>query len=309
MFGSILVTILTFLAVNGVWLVPIALDNYNLIDNLNLSEYSQEREIKIIKSPLLKNYLEKEEVINIEATKAVLYDPKADVFLYEKNADNLQAIASITKLMTALVILDQNPNWQEVHEMKNIDRREGGRIHLFLGDRITLENLFNVSLVSSANTATLALVHALDFTEAEFVDLMNLKAKELGLVNTHFNDPIGLSPKNVSTAKELALLSKEAFANDLIQDTLSQSNYSFQTEQGKIVEVESTNKLLADDLGTNDLEVISGKTGYIKEAGYCFSALYNDKNSGELITIILDSDTVFSRFTDSLKISKWIYDY
>lgn len=309
MFGSILVTILTFLAVNGVWLVPIALDNYNLIDNLSLSEYSQEREIKIIKSPLLKNYLEKEEVVNIEATKAVLYDPKADVFLYEKNADDLQAIASITKLMTALVILDQNPNWQEVHEMKNIDRREGGRIHLFLGDRITLENLFNVSLVSSANTATLALVHALDFTEAEFVDLMNLKAKELGLVNTHFNDPIGLSPKNVSTAKELALLSKEAFANDLIQDTLSQSNYSFQTEQGKIVEVESTNKLLADDLGTNDLEVISGKTGYIKEAGYCFSALYNDKNSGELITIILDSDTVFSRFTDSLKISKWIYDY
>jgi D-alanyl-D-alanine endopeptidase (penicillin-binding protein 7) len=311
MFANILFTIITFLLVNLSWLAPTVYNNYSLINNLNLSEYSQNQELEIIKSPLLKNYLEKDnqDQIDIEASKAVLYDPKAQVFLYEKNADEVQAIASITKLMTALVVLDQEPDWDKVYELKAIDRREGGRIHLFLGDKVTIEDLFNVSLVSSANTATIALVHALDLTEAEFVDLMNAKAKELALTNTHFADPVGLSAENVSSARELALLSKEAFSNNLIKDTLSQIKYSFQTKQGKTVAVESTNKLLEEDLGASNLEIIAGKTGYIKEAGFCFSALYGDKNSGELITIILDSETVSSRFNDSLKLSKWIYNY
>ena len=309
MFGTILFTIITFLAINGAWLAPTVIDNYNLIDNLDLSEYKQKQEIKIVKSPLLKNYLNKEDEINIEAKRAVLYDPEANVFLYEKNAEEVQAIASITKLMTALVILDQEPDWERVYQIKNLDRREGGRIHLFLGDRVTIESLFNVSLVSSANTATLALVHALDLTEAEFVDLMNLKAKELGLTETYFADPVGLSSENISTARELALLSKEAFSQEIIKNTLNQSKYSFQTEQGKTVEVESTNILLEDDLGPSSLEIINGKTGYTKEAGFCFSALYDDENSGELITVILNSETVFSRFNDSLKLSKWIYNY
>jgi D-alanyl-D-alanine endopeptidase (penicillin-binding protein 7) len=309
MFGGILIAIISFLAVNGAWFVPTAVDNYRLINNWDLNEYNQERDLKVVKSPLLKNYLAKEDEVNIEAKRAVLYDPKANIFLYEKNADDVQAIASITKLMTALVVLDQKPQWDKVYEMKNDDRLEGGRIHLFLGDRLTIENLFNVSLVSSANTATLALVHALDLTEVEFVDLMNDKAKALGLMNTHFVDPVGLSPENLSTARELALLSKEAFSNEIIQNTLSQNEYTFQTEQGKRVRVESTNKLLEDDLGSSGLEILSGKTGYIPEAGFCFSALYDDKNSGELITIILNSETVFSRFNDSLELSKWIYNY
>jgi D-alanyl-D-alanine endopeptidase (penicillin-binding protein 7) len=311
MFANILFTIITFLLVNLSWLAPTVYNNYSLINNLNLSEYSQNQELEIIKSPLLKNYLEKDnqDQIDIEASKAVLYDPKAQVFLYEKNADEVQAIASITKLMTALVVLDQEPDWDKVYELKAIDRREGGRIHLFLGDKVTIEDLFNVSLVSSANTATIALVHALDLTEAEFVDLMNAKAKELALTNTHFADPVGLSAENVSSARELALLSEEAFSNNLIKNTLSQTKYSFQTKQGKTVAVESTNKLLEEDLGASNLEIIAGKTGYIKEAGFCFSALYGDKNSGELITIILDSETVSSRFNDSLKLSKWIYNY
>lgn len=309
MFGSILITIISFLAMNGAWFIPTAANNYRLIDNLELSEYSQKQDIKIIKSPLLKNYLDKEEVVAIKAKRAVLYDPKAKVFLYEKKADEVQAIASITKLMTALVILDQEPNWDKIYEMKAEDRIEGGRIHLFLGDRVTIENLFNVSLVSSANTATLALVHALDLSEADFVGLMNTKAKNLGLTNTHFSDPVGLSAQNVSSARELALLSKEAFSQEIIKNTLSQSEYSFQTEQGKKVEVESTDKLLGEDLGPSGLEIIIGKTGYTREAGFSFTALYNDKNSGELITIILNSETVFSRFNDSLKLSKWIYNY
>jgi D-alanyl-D-alanine endopeptidase (penicillin-binding protein 7) len=309
MFGSILITIISFFVVNITWLVPTAVDNYKLINNWDLNEYTQERDFQIVKSPLLKNYLDKEDEISIEAKRAVLYDPKAEVFLYEKNSNDIQSIASITKLMTALVILDQNPKWDKVYEMKDTDRREGGRIHLFLGDRLTIENLFNVSLVSSANTATLALVHALDLTEREFVILMNAKAKDLGLMDTHFVDPVGLSPENVSTARELALLSKEAFSLDIIRNTLSQNEYTFQTEQGKTVQVESTNKLLKDDLGSSDLEIIIGKTGYIPEAGFCFSALYDDKNSGELITIILNSKTVFSRFNDSLELSKWIYNY
>jgi D-alanyl-D-alanine endopeptidase (penicillin-binding protein 7) len=309
MFTSILVSILTFFAINGTWLVPTVVDNYNLINNLACSEYNQKQEIKIIKSPLLKNYLNKEEEVRVKAKRAVLYDPRANVFLYEKNADEVQAIASITKLMTALVILDQEPDWEKVYEIKKDDRREGGRIHLFLGDKVTIENLFNVSLVSSANTATLALVHALDLTEAEFVDLMNAKAKDLGLTKTHFADSVGLSSENVSTARELALLSKEAFSQEIIKKTLNQSKYSFLTEQGKMVEVESTDILLENKLEPSSLEIIIGKTGYTKEAGFCFSALYNDKNSGELITVVLNSETVFSRFDDSLKLSKWIYNY
>ncbi len=118
-----------------------------------------------------------------------------------------------------MVILDQEPDWEKVYEIKKDDRREGGRIHLFLGDKVTIENLFNVSLVSSANTATLALVHALDLTEAEFVDLMNAKAKDLGLTKTHFADSVGLSSEMFLLPENWHYLVKRLFLKRLLKNT------------------------------------------------------------------------------------------
>jgi len=309
MFSNIILTVLSFLIINSTWFVPGVLDINNLIDKTEIKPGVLSKDIKIIKSKVLENYSNKEDEFKVDAGKAVIYDPKADIFLYQKNSQEVQSIASITKLMTALVVIDQNPDWQDSYQITKEDRKNGGRIYLFLGDKVKIEDLFNLSLVGSANTATSALIHSLNLNEDEFVSLMNEKAKNLNLKNTNFSDPIGLSPNNVSTAKEVALLTKEALSNNKIKDTLSQVVYNTETKQGKKITAESTNLLLSEDVKPQSLSVIAGKTGYINESGFCFSSWYSDSNQGEIITVVLDAETVFSRFEDSLKLSKWIYNY
>lgn len=242
----------------------------------------------------------------VSASSAVVFDVNSRKVLYDKNPDEISAIASITKLMTALVALEQKPDFSSVYTVARGDRREGGRIFLFLGDRVTIDDLFHAILVGSGNSETIALVHALGMTEADFVAKMNAKAASLGLRKTTFADPVGLDERNTSTAYELIEIVRAAMAQERIRQAVTQASYTFTTEQGSRRVIESTDTLLTED---SDYHVIGGKTGYIGSAGFCFVGKFTDQNGTRpLVSVVLGSHSVTSRFSETDALVRWAYE-
>ncbi len=249
--------------------------------------------------------LEAEEAEEISASSALIMDSRSGKILYQKNIKNISSIASITKLMTALVVLEEEPDLASEYEIREEDRREGGRIYLYQGDRVTVRDLLYSSLVGSANTGTIALVHAVGNEEKEFVEKMNSKAREMGLENTKFADPIGLSSYNVSTAAELVKILEAALEHPEIKEAASLKKYIFHTIQGRRKIVESTDNLLKEK---NGFKIIGGKTGYLVSAGFCFVGKFKNNQEVELISVILGTKSDEARFEETKKIVEWAYE-
>jgi len=243
----------------------------------------------------------------IQDYRAAVFSPLDRTFLLENEADVKQPIASITKLMTALVFIKTNPRWEEIYQIKSEDHVEGGRLNLFLGDSVTIRSLFYTSLVASDNGATLALVHASGLSETEFVARMNLMAQQLGLRQTKFIDPVGLSDGNISTAREVARLAVAAFERPEIREATLKKTHVFTTLEGREKKIESTDNLLFNSKD-NGRKILGGKTGYTPLAGYCFVGLFSDASGRELISVVLNSQDKNERFVDSRRLADWIFD-
>jgi len=240
-----------------------------------------------------------------EAASLVVYDPQDNIYLLSKNENEQRSIASLTKLMTALVFLDLQPDWEAEYIISDRDRREGGRIYLFRGDTVTVKNLFYSSLVASDNSATAALVNSTGLSEKEFVQRMNNKAKALFMFDTNFVDPIGLGDENISTAKDVAILLDSALNRPEIVKAVNLDVYRFVTQNGEEKKLESTDDLLTQNLGS--LKLLGGKTGYTNSAGYCFAAKFK-RGERELISVVLGSQNRFSRFEITKDIATWVYE-
>ena len=250
-----------------------------------------------------KNYKE----YSLVASSGVVMDIKTKDVLYGKGLDDISSIASITKLMTALVFLDHSPDFDNIYEIKKSDRRDGGRIYLYNGDRVSVRDLFNLSLIPSANTATIALISAIGLSEEEFVVKMNQKVNELGLANTFYKDSTGLSRENVSTARDLAKLATIAFKNGEIRNVVKNREYSFATQAGRVRLAKSTNNLL-ETLDSDKFRLLGGKTGYNSEANYCFVALFRDRFENEVVSVVLGAEEINDRFRETEKMVEWVYD-
>ena len=240
------------------------------------------------------------------ASSAVLINEKTGSALWDKNADDLRAIASITKLFTALVFLDFNPGWEKVYQMKNTDRREGGKVYLWSGEKVSVKDLFYLSLVASGNSETMALVNSTGLGEELFVKKMNEKAKALGLRKTVFLDPVGLNEGNVSTAREVAKFAHEALKNDEIVKAVTLDKYKCATKANRNVSVNSTDELLGDKKVT-DLSLRGGKTGFNEKAGYCFVGRFSNEENHPIISVILGEATKKSRFSETMNLVNWAY--
>ena len=247
--------------------------------------------------------------INISAESAVAVDVASGKILYQKNQNQQQPIASITKLMTALVFLDTNPDFEKVIRYSHLDNSSGENVEFKSGEEIKIKYLFYASLIGSKNNTIKTLVRSSGLSEKKFVELMNQKSVELNLTNTNFKDPTGLSEFNVSTAKDVANLLKTVSENKIITDILKTSEYTFKTNLAEY-KIESTNLLLDN----NFFNIQYGKTGYIEEAGWCFTSFGNVKNNtvksndhgaGNIITVILGSADQYSRFQDTKNLYWW----
>lgn len=245
-------------------------------------------------------------LIKLTAKRGAVLNASDHYFLFAANADEIQPIASITKLMTSLVFLENNPGWDKIYKITSNDKVDGGRLNLFLGDRVKIQDLFYTSLVASDNGATLALVHSTGLSEVEFVKKMNLKAVQLGLAKTSFADPVGLSDNNVSTAREVAWLAQVALKQSEISKATTKSEYRFTTLDGREKVIESTDYLLFEP-AADSLIVLGGKTGYTDKAGYCFVGRLKDPSGREVISVILNSPGKNERFVESKNLANWVF--
>jgi D-alanyl-D-alanine carboxypeptidase len=248
----------------------------------------------------------------IEARSFAVLTDEGHIWLAEKNSTNRQAIASITKLMTALVFLDHNPGWEVDYTIKREDLVNGGRVHLYLGDTVSLRDLFNSALVASDNGSALALARATGLSDEDFVAAMNSKARSLGLLQTSFADPIGLSNANISNAKDVARLAQVALNQVDIAEAVIRANYRFNTKQGREKFLESTDWLLDNNenrSGNKNFEALGGKTGYTEAAGYSFVSRFKDDEGRSIIVVVLDSGSRNERFLQSRQLAEWAFNY
>lgn len=242
--------------------------------------------------------------INPTAKSFIIIDGKTKRVLLGKNSKEKLPIASITKLMTALVFLETKPDWNKEIAMIKEDEREGSRINVKAGDMFKVRDLFYSALVGSANNAIMALVRSTDLGQIEFTRRMNEKAKSLGLLNTNFVEPTGLNQANFSTVYEIAELTREALQNERIKEALQMKEYVFKPLNSEIFKrVKNTDQLLG-----SRLEIIGGKTGFTWEAGYNLALQVKGNNGQEIIIVVLGSQTSRDRFAEARELAVWTFD-
>jgi D-alanyl-D-alanine carboxypeptidase len=242
----------------------------------------------------------------IKALAAGVYEARSRFTLWSKNSTTVRPIASITKLMTALVFLDHNPGWEKIVEITADDNRLGSKAYLFLGDTLSVKDLFKTALVASDNTAITALVRSTGLSEEEFVKEMNQKSEALRLGSTVFVEPTGLDSNNQSTVRDITRLALTAFEKPEIRQALQYSRYEFQTKAEKKVIVYSTNDLLGIP-SSNSPKLLAGKTGHLPEAGYCFVGWF-EHNGQAIVSVVLGAPEADDRFIETQKLVKWAYN-
>ena len=243
---------------------------------------------------------------NLTASSGVVLLVKNNTFLYEKNSAAKQPIASLTKLMTALIFLEHNPGFDKDYVVAKSDNVPGGKNNLFSGDTVKVSDLLNTSLVASDNGATMALAHSTGLSEEEFVKAMNDKATKLGLFNTSFTEPTGLSDKNVSTARDIARLAEEALSHEEIRSATTKKEYNFTTKEGREKKISSTDYLLYSN-PSSEIGLLGGKTGYTENAGYCFVGKFANNRQDEVISVVLNSNGKNDRFLETKSLVNWVF--
>ncbi|MEA2113624.1 MAG: serine hydrolase [Patescibacteria group bacterium] len=220
--------------------------------------------------------------------------------LYQKNVDALLSIASLTKLMTAIVVLENIDLGEEVIVSENAVNSYGARGGLVVNEKITVKNLLYVLLIESSNDAAAALAEAVQMkTEKNFIGLMNKKAEELDLKNTHFIGPSGYRPDNVSTARDLAKLVKCVLGYPLILEISRIPVIDLIPISGeKKHHLTNTNELLG-----NLSDIVGGKTGYTQEAQECLILIIRQSEKDYLVTVILGAQ---ERFVQAQKLIEWV---
>ena len=225
-----------------------------------------------------------ESTINLSARSAVLYEPVTKDFVYEKNADERLSMASTTKIMTALVALENFPCDGEVAIPEQAVGIEGSSLYLKAGECFLMKDLITGLMLRSANDAAVAIAYAVAGSVEGFSDLMNERALSLGLVNTHFENPHGLdSPGHYTTARELAVIAAEALNNDTFKEITSTKKTTITNTDGEVRLVTNHNKLLSMYDGA-----IGVKTGFTKKSGRSLVGAC-ERDGLTLITVTIDA--------------------
>ena len=244
-------------------------------------------------------------VPDLRAAAAIIYDPETNQVLWEEHSQDQRSIASITKMMTATVFLEDNPNMSEQVTMARSDVFQASTTHLHANDKVSTDDLLHLLLIASDNAAARALARVSKWGSDGFVLRMNSKAAELGLQNTHYADPSGLLSENVSSAYDMARLITHVSGDDRIASVMRTPEYTVWT-QNKIrrpIAFHSTDHLL----GRPDIDVRAGKTGFISKAGYCLATLLRMPDGGpQVAVVVLGARSNAGRFMETENLFSWM---
>ncbi|MGH7740771.1 MAG: D-alanyl-D-alanine carboxypeptidase family protein [Candidatus Eiseniibacteriota bacterium] len=227
---------------------------------------------------------------------AIVMDPATGEVLYVKNAEAAAPIASLSKLMTIMVFLEQHPDLNRVVTVTAQDRIGAGHGQLRIGEHVALGDLLHMSLMCSDNCATRVLTRESGLSNQDFLARMNRKALELGMSHTRFVECTGLDERNVSTASDVARMLRAAATVPLIREITTTRQYQFASAR-RIHEIRNTDRLLYGDR----YQIMGGKTGFIQEAGYCFATWIRTEGR-DLIAVVLGAPTAATRFADTMRL-------
>lgn len=233
---------------------------------------------------------------------AYVIDQNTHEPLFEKNAGVVLPIASISKLMTAMVTLDANLPLTDTLEISNEDRdfEKGTSSRLSVGSRLSRADMLHITLMSSENRAAAALSRYYPGGRLAFITAMNQTAQALGMMDTHFFDSTGLTSRNVSSARDLAKMVNAAYQYPLIREFSTAAGHHVFTGK-KAIQYTSTNALVSNP----SWEIGLQKTGFIREAGECLVMQVTVQNR-PLIIVLLDATGKHSRLGDAKRIRTWV---
>ena len=241
---------------------------------------------------------------NIASSAALVLDAQTGQTLYAKNADDAVPIASITKIMTAMIVLDAKLPLDQAVQLssEDLDTIKGSKSRLPIGAHFRRDDLIRLSLMASDNRAAAALGRAYPGGTPAFVDAMNAKAAILGLASARFVDPAGLSPGNVASPQDLGRLVAAASSYPLVREysTTPSVDVTLPTSGRKIGFV-NTNTLVR----SSDWNIGISKTGYISEAGKCLVMMAMVANQ-PVVIVLLDSWGRLTRVGDANRIRRWL---
>ncbi len=241
-------------------------------------------------------------VPDIRAAAAIIYNPETNEVLWEENSQSQRSIASITKVMTAVAFLENNPDLTQPITVVRGDVFRASTTYLRANDEITAEELLHLLLIASDNAAARVLARVSPYGPDGFIQRMNEKAAELGLENTQYADPSGLLSNNVSSAYDMARLIAHASSNEKISSIMRLQTYTVQAAK-RSISVHSTNHLL----GRQDVDVRAAKTGFISKSGYCLATLLRLPQGGHQVAlVVLGARSNAGRFLETQHLFNWI---
>lgn len=243
-------------------------------------------------------------VPDIRAAAAIIFDPETGQVLWEENAQSQRSIASITKVMTAIVFLEDDPDLSRQVTIERGDVYAASTTYLRVNERITLDNLLHLTLIASDNAAARALARVSHGGTAAFVERMNEKALELGLDSTSFADSSGLSPANVSSAYDLSRLISFAAWDERLAPIMRMREYRVSTNR-RSFSITSTNHLLRGGPVGADVDVMGGKTGFISKAGFCLATLLRVPQGPPVAVVVLGAGSNNGRFWETRHLFNW----
>jgi serine-type D-Ala-D-Ala endopeptidase (penicillin-binding protein 7) len=242
-------------------------------------------------------------VPDVRAAAAIVYNPETNEVLWESNSQDQRSIASITKVMTATVFLENDPDLSRPVTIQRSDVFQASTTHLRANDQVTADDLLHLLLIASDNAAARALARVSPYGSENFVHRMNEKAEELGLETTHYADPSGLLSENVSSAYDMARLITHASSDERIASVMRTSQFTVITAKHRVIPFHSTNHLL----GRPDVDVRAGKTGFITKAGYCLATLLRLPTNGQQVAVVvLGARSNAGRFMESQNLFNWV---
>jgi D-alanyl-D-alanine endopeptidase (penicillin-binding protein 7) len=242
--------------------------------------------------------------LKLASANVLVYDANAGQAIYAKGADVVTPIASVTKLMTAMVVLDAAQPLDEMItvDIPDLDMLKGSHSRLRLGTELSRREMLRLALMASENRAASSVARHYPGGSVAFVEAMNQKAQALNMTRSHFSDPTGLSSENVATAHDLARMVQAAAGYQLIREfTTTASHYVEVQPTGQLLGFSNTNSLVKS--GGWDIQV--SKTGFIREAGKCLVMMANIA-SRPVVIVLLDSYGRLTRIGDANRVKYWL---
>jgi serine-type D-Ala-D-Ala endopeptidase (penicillin-binding protein 7) len=241
--------------------------------------------------------------LDLRSSVAMVVDADSGAVLLEKNASTALPIASISKLMTAIVVLDAQQDLKE-HIMiddSDVNLEKYSRSRLKVGTVLTRYEILSLALMSSENRAANALSRYYPGGKPAFVNAMNAKAKQLGMTQSNFTEGTGLSSANVASAQDLVRLVQAGLQYPIIRELSTRPELTIEGGNGKPVQYRTTNRLIANP----NWDIVLQKTGFISEAGQCL-VMATRIDGHSIIMVFLDSQGKLSRLGDAQRVRDWI---